>query len=49
VPSRPDYNLAVPWLPILLVIHVVLAITLLLPSLLLPFALRTRRAKPELW
>jgi hypothetical protein len=45
--SRPDYNLAVPWLPILLVIHIVLAITLLLPSLLLPFALRTRRATIE--
>jgi uncharacterized membrane protein len=34
----------VPWLPILLVIHIGLAITLLVPSLLLPFALRTRRA-----
>jgi len=34
----------VPWFPILLVSHIVLAITLLLPSLLLPFALRTRRA-----
>ena len=33
-----------PWLPILLVIHIGLAITLLVPSLLLPFALRTRRA-----
>ena len=33
-----------PWFPILLVSHIVLAITLLLPSLLLPFALRTRRA-----
>ena len=36
-----------PWLPILLVTHIVLAITLLLPSLLLPFALRTRRATVE--
>ena len=34
----------VPWFPILLITHIVLAITLLLPSLLLPFALRTRRA-----
>jgi hypothetical protein len=34
-------------LPILLVTHIVLAITLLLPSLLLPFALRTRRAIVE--
>ncbi|MGH2463999.1 MAG: hypothetical protein ACRDGI_00915 [Candidatus Limnocylindrales bacterium] len=33
-----------PWLPILLVVHIGLAITLLVPSLLLPFALRTRRA-----
>jgi hypothetical protein len=31
-------------LPLLLIAHVVLAITLFLPSLLLPFALRTRRA-----
>jgi hypothetical protein len=37
----------VPWFPILLVTHIVLAITLLLPSLLLPFALRTRRATVE--
>lgn len=36
-----------PWFPILLVTHIVLAITLLLPSLLLPFALRTRRATVE--
>lgn len=36
-----------PWFPILLVSHIVLAITLLLPSLLLPFALRTRRATVE--
>lgn len=36
-----------PWLPILLVIHIGLAISLLVPSLLLPFALRTRRATVE--
>lgn len=33
-----------PWFPLLLITHIALAITLLLPSLLLPFALRTRRA-----
>jgi hypothetical protein len=43
----PDYNQAVPWFPILLTTHILLAITLLLPSLLLPFALRTRRATVE--
>ncbi len=43
----PDYNLAVPWLPILLIAHILLAITLLMPSVLLPFALRTRRATVE--
>jgi hypothetical protein len=37
----------VPWFPILLITHIVLAITLLLPSLLLPFVLRTRRAAVE--
>ena len=31
-------------LPILLVTHITLAILLFLPSILLPFALRTRRA-----
>jgi Predicted integral membrane protein (DUF2269) len=31
-------------LPILLLVHVTLAISLFLPSILLPFALRTRRA-----
>ena len=36
-----------PWFPILLITHIALAITLLLPSLLLPFALRTRRATTE--
>lgn len=45
---RPPTTISlVPWLPILLVSHIVLAITLLLPSLLLPFALRTRRATVE--
>jgi len=33
-----------PLLPILLVTHITLAILLFLPSILLPFALRTRRA-----
>jgi predicted integral membrane protein DUF2269 len=32
------------WFPILLVTHIALAVTLFLPSILLPFALRTRRA-----
>ena len=30
--------------PLLLIVHIVLAISLFLPSILLPFALRTRRA-----
>ena len=34
-------------LPILLVTHITLAIALFLPSILLPFALRTRRATVE--
>jgi uncharacterized membrane protein len=34
-------------LPILLVVHISLAIGLFLPSILLPFALRTRRATVE--
>lgn len=33
--------------PIALIIHIVLAIALFLPSVLLPFALRKRRAAPE--
>ncbi|HEX5588986.1 MAG TPA: hypothetical protein VFX65_01685 [Candidatus Limnocylindrales bacterium] len=33
--------------PILLVVHVVLAVSLFLPSILLPFALRARRATVE--
>jgi hypothetical protein len=37
----PDY------FPILLVIHIALAVGLFLPSILLPFALRTRRAAAE--
>ena len=32
------------YFPLLLVIHIVLAVSLFLPSILLPFALRTRRA-----
>jgi len=35
------------WFPILLVAHIVLAVSLVLPSILLPFALRTRRAAVE--
>src|SRR5436305_12961612 len=35
------------WFPILLVTHIVLAIGLFLPSILLPFALRTRRAAAD--
>ena len=35
------------WFPILLITHIVLAITLILPSILLPFALRTRRSAEE--
>jgi hypothetical protein len=32
------------WFPLLLVTHILLAVSLFLPSILLPFALRTRRA-----
>lgn len=35
------------WFPILLIAHIALAVSLLLPSLLLPFALRTRRAAAD--
>jgi hypothetical protein len=35
------------YFPILLVTHIVLAVSLFLPSILLPFALRTRRAAAE--
>jgi hypothetical protein len=35
------------FLPLLLVTHVVLAVSLFVPSILLPFALRTRRAADE--
>jgi hypothetical protein len=34
----------VPFFPVLLATHIVLAVSLVLPSILLPFALRTRRA-----
>jgi hypothetical protein len=33
--------------PVVLIVHIVLAVSLFLPSLLLPFALRTRRATVE--
>ena len=35
------------WFPIVLVLHIVLAVLLFLPSVLLPFTLRTRRATSE--
>jgi hypothetical protein len=35
------------WFPILLASHIVLAVSLFLPSILLPIALRTRRAADE--
>lgn len=35
------------WFPLLLGAHIVLAVSLFLPSMLLPFALRTRRAAAE--
>lgn len=35
------------WFPLLLGAHIVLAVSLFLPSILLPFALRTRRAAAE--
>ena len=35
------------WFPLLLVAHIGLAVSLFLPSILLPFALRTRRAAAE--
>ena len=35
------------WFPLLLATHIVLAVSLFLPSILLPFALRTRRAADE--
>jgi hypothetical protein len=35
------------YFPLLLVVHVVLAVSLFLPSILLPFALRARRAAAE--
>ena len=36
-----------PLVPILLAVHIALALSLFLPSLLLPFALRTRRPAVE--
>ena len=47
--ERPPYNRrGMPaWFPLLLATHIVLAISLFLPSILLPFALRTRRAADE--
>ena len=49
VPTGPAIqSAAMPaYLPILLVAHVVLAVSLILPSILLPFTLRTRRAAVE--
>jgi hypothetical protein len=35
------------WFPLLLATHIVLAVSLFLPSILLPFALRTRRAAQD--
>ena len=35
------------WFPILLIAHILLAVSVFLPSILLPFALRTRRAAAE--
>jgi hypothetical protein len=35
------------WFPVLLATHIVLAVGLFLPSILLPFALRTRRAAAD--
>ncbi len=35
-----------PWFPVLLAVHVTLAVSLLLPSLLLPFLLGTRDGSP---
>ena len=35
------------WFPLLLLVHIALAVSLFLPSIFLPFALRTRRAAAE--
>jgi uncharacterized membrane protein len=35
------------WFPVLLVVHISLAVSLFLPSILLPFTLRTRRATTD--
>ena len=44
-PERPSYNPRVPpsLVPVVLIAHIVLAISLFVPSLLLPFAFRARR------
>src|SRR5688500_9813533 len=41
-PRAPDLMNLAPYLPLLIATHVVLAISLFLPSILLPFALRLR-------
>ena len=43
--TRPDFELN--WFPILLVAHVILAVSLLAPSLVLPFLLRRQSASGE--
>ena len=35
------------WFPVLLIVHISLAVSLFLPSILLPFTLRTRRATTD--
>lgn len=45
--GRRPYNLAVPILPIILPLHIGLAIALFLPAILLPFALRSGRPVDE--
>jgi Predicted integral membrane protein (DUF2269) len=51
--NRPDRSPALqsaampPYFPFLLTAHIILAVSLILPSILLPFALRTRRATVE--
>jgi len=47
--TSPDLqSLGMPaWFPIVLTTHIVLAVGLFLPSILLPFALRTRRAAAD--
>ena len=43
----PPADVLPAWFPFLLVAHIGLAVSLFLPSILLPFALRTRRAAAE--